>query len=328
MFYINEETKFCTIVLILCTHVASILHSHSVIIITKVVQSFTQWNSCCFLTLQDISNNKYLPKIISILWQLQKGIRFTVFLDDLLIMARSREDLEKQLPRDTVTPPTTGLCDQLGQVEALSNSADRVPGSPALTLSLPEEKVSRIVKSCSWIIDQGSISVRELSRLIGRMTATMMAVLPAQLCYRNLQRLKNQAFLRSPSFETEVELDQGLKEELQWWIECWPVVHFWRSSSTTAWMSLQWRRVWQWHWRYQQVVSNRSHQGFNCRYLASQQLKICYTGYGNGHDEWKNREELETLNAGGHELELYHLYNFCEELLTYQEHIKYKRPQC
>ena len=38
---INEETKFCTIVLILCTHVASILHSHSVIIITKV-QSFTQ----------------------------------------------------------------------------------------------------------------------------------------------------------------------------------------------------------------------------------------------------------------------------------------------
>ena len=73
--------------------------------------------------------------------------------------------------------------------------------------------------------------------------------------------------------------------------------------------------------------SNRSHQGFNCRYLASQQLKICYTGYGNGHDEW-NREELETLNAGGHELELHHLYNFCEELLTYQEHIKYKRPQC
>ena len=71
----------------------------------------------------------------------------------------------------------------------------------------------------------------------------------------------------------------------------------------------------------------RSHQGFNCRYLASQQL--CYTGYGSGHDEWKNREELETLNAGGHELGLYLLYNFCEELLTYQEHIKYKkRPQC
>jgi len=32
--------------------------------------------------------------------------------------------------RDTVTPPTTWLSDQLGQVKALSNSADRVPGSP------------------------------------------------------------------------------------------------------------------------------------------------------------------------------------------------------
>jgi len=63
--------------------------------------------------------------------------------------------------------------------------------------------------------------------------------------------------------------------------------------------------------------------------LASQQLKICYTGYGSGRDEWKNREELETLNAGGHEFDLYHLYNFCEELLIYQEHIKHKKkPQC
>jgi len=47
----------------------------------------------------------------------------------------------------------------------------------------------------------------------------MMAVLPAPLCYQNLQRLKNQAFLRSQSFEAEVKLDQGPKEELQWWIQ-------------------------------------------------------------------------------------------------------------
>jgi len=40
-------------------------------------------------------------------------------------------------------------------------------------------------------------------------------------------------------------------------------------------------------------------------------------------------ERSSRLNAGRHELELYHLYNFCEELLTYQQYIKYKKkPQC
>ena len=33
-------------------------------------------------------------------------------------------------------------------------------------------------------------------------------------------------------------------------------------------------------------------------------VKVHYIGYDSAHDEWKNREELETLNDGGHELEL------------------------
>jgi len=43
-------------------------------------------------------------------------------------------------------------------------------------------------------------------------------------------------------------------------------------------------------------------------------VKVHYIGYDSAHDEWKNREELETLNDGGHELELYQPYNFYEEL--------------
>ena len=43
-----------------------------------------------------------------------------------------------------------------------------------------------------------------------------MAVLPAPLCYRNLQQLKNQALLTaSGNYEAEVLLDQAAKEELK-----------------------------------------------------------------------------------------------------------------
>ncbi len=65
-------------------------------------------------------------------------------------------------------------------------------------------------------MEQTKVSVRDLFRLIGRMTAT---VIPASLCYRNLQRLKNQAFARSQSFETKVTLDQPAKAELKWWVQ-------------------------------------------------------------------------------------------------------------
>jgi len=62
------------------------------------------------------------------------------------------------------------------------------------------------------------VTIRDLARLIGKMSATAMAVLPVPLCYRSLQHLKNQALLASfGNFETKVPLDQWAKEELQWW---------------------------------------------------------------------------------------------------------------
>ena len=50
------------------------------------------------------------------------------------------------------------------------------------------------------------------------MSATMRAVLPAPLCYRNLQRIKNQELSRSHSVEAMVTLDDSAKEELLWWV--------------------------------------------------------------------------------------------------------------
>jgi len=60
--------------------------------------------------------------------------------------------------RDTVIFSTTELSDQLGtqQIEYLGLLTDLL----SLTLSLSEEKVRGIVK-CSWIINQGRISVLE-----------------------------------------------------------------------------------------------------------------------------------------------------------------------
>lgn len=73
--------------------------------------------------------------------------------------------------------------------------------------------------------------VRELARVIGRMTAALQAITPAPLCYRNLQRLKNRTFRSSLSYESIVTLDQCAEEELQWWIK---EVHRWNGKPITT----------------------------------------------------------------------------------------------
>ena len=53
--------------------------------------------------------------------------------------------------------------------------------------------------------------------MIGCLTATVQAILPAPLCYRQLQQLKNEAFRTSHSYLTRIVLESRARQDLQWW---------------------------------------------------------------------------------------------------------------
>ena len=86
-----------------------------------------------------------------------------------------------------------------------------------MSIKLTEEKVAQIATACRRVREAGSLSVRQLARLIGKMTATIPAVYPALLWYRELQHLKNQALQTSQSFEATVVMNQKASLELEWW---------------------------------------------------------------------------------------------------------------
>ena len=48
-------------------------------------------------------------------------------------------------------------------------------------------------------------------------TATSQAVIPAPLCYRNLQRVKNSVYARAQSYKAVIAVNTLAQEELQWW---------------------------------------------------------------------------------------------------------------
>ncbi len=152
----------------------------------------------------------------------RQGIRCIIYIDDLLLLSQSRVEL------DSATRAVLGLLTYLGFVINWGKSVLEpqrrlhflgfLVNSIDLTLTLPTDKLERIQKECQDTLRAPSILVRQLLRLIGRMIATVQAILPAPLHYRNLQFLKNRAFVRTQSFETSLTISQEAKDELRWWI--------------------------------------------------------------------------------------------------------------
>ncbi|XP_028412214.1 uncharacterized protein LOC114535038 [Dendronephthya gigantea] len=86
-----------------------------------------------------------------------------------------------------------------------------------MSLALPKDKIKGIMKDCHRILNNPYVSVRTLSRLIGKLSASIQAVFPAPLHYQSLLRAKNVALRQSQSYEVMVSLNQAAQEELHWW---------------------------------------------------------------------------------------------------------------
>ena len=143
-----------------------------------------------------------------------QGIRLIMYLDDMLVMAQSREELEGHLLQITSLIESLGFLVNQEKSQLTPSQVILYLGflidSRGMKIMLTEEKVAQMVAICKDTQQRQSISVRELARLIGRMTATLPAIYQAPLWYRELQRLKNQALQQSQSFDHIVRLNQKL----------------------------------------------------------------------------------------------------------------------
>ena len=72
------------------------------------------------------------------------------------------------------------------------------------------------------------MSVRDLARLLGKLSASIQAIFPAPLHYQYLMRAKNQAVKEHQSYEAMVTLDEAAIEEQQRWRD---QLHAWNGKS-------------------------------------------------------------------------------------------------
>ena len=145
---------------------------------------------------------KLMKPVVALLRR--SAIRLIIYLDDILIMNQTPTGLQREMST------AIHLLENLGFVINLTKSQLKptqtleflwfIVDTKNMTLVLPQGKVTAIKDLCSQMLSQTELTVRDIARLIGKLTASIQAIFPAPLHYRQLQSLKNIA-LQSGSIE-------------------------------------------------------------------------------------------------------------------------------
>ena len=164
---------------------------------------------------------KLLKPVVAVLRRL--GARMILYLDDMLILAESKEDTRKYLATAMELLIALGFIinikkstfDPVQKIEFLGFRLN----SLTMSIALPKDKLHAIQKAARRLKEQGRVSVRQVAHLLGMLVAAHPAILPAPLHYRSLEREKLMALSRNSSYEQRLQINSQMFNDLTWWIE-------------------------------------------------------------------------------------------------------------
>ena len=173
------------------------------------------------LTSAPLIFTKITKPIVSTLCRL--GIRMSLCLDDMLLMADSVQEARAHLRAAIEILVALGFVINMGKstfqpsqkLEFLGFCID----TRNMMLSLPHRRLHSLQMLARQILAQKKATIRLLARLLGMMVAAHPAVLPAPLHFRSLERVKMQAARRDPTYTLVVSIPPTVEMELEWWVQ-------------------------------------------------------------------------------------------------------------
>ena len=117
--------------------------------------------------------------------------KMLIYLDDMLLMAHSIEEIS--MCQDTVICLSQHLGFVIDWKKSVLTPVQEIGflglkiNSVNLEISLTEEKIQKVKTKCQNLLTEPETSILELTRVIGLLTSTIQAVLPARLQCRYLQ---------------------------------------------------------------------------------------------------------------------------------------------
>ena len=131
-----------------------------------------------------------------------QGIRCLMYLDDMLILGKTPQELNHNFCLSKSLLTTLGFSvneekSSAGPTQELEFLGFLID-SKQMTLSVTEEKLRSLISQCKRLLGAQQTTIRQLAHVIGLMTSMKPTILPAPLHYRALQELKNTALSHYP----------------------------------------------------------------------------------------------------------------------------------
>jgi hypothetical protein len=151
------------------------------------------------------------------------GIRLVIYLDDLLIMGSTIEEVARA--RDTVMYLFYHLGLTINMKKSVLSPSQELEflgvtiNSLSMMFYLSKEKTQKLILLCQEGCKSPTMTLRNLCSLIGKLWSTAAAVTPAPLQLRYLQQCCIKAQARKLHYETMISLSEEGISELRWWVE-------------------------------------------------------------------------------------------------------------
>ncbi|XP_057294612.1 uncharacterized protein LOC130623139 [Hydractinia symbiolongicarpus] len=158
---------------------------------------------------------------ISILRKINVGV--IIYLNDMLLLRQSKEKLFQA--RDTLIFLLQNLGFVINLPKSILEPVQTINflgveiNSMNMRMNLPQEKVKRIEEKCKGVLTKPSMTVWELSSLVGKLSSTSPAVIPANLQIRHMQKCLTKALQLNKSYQAVVHLDPQALWEIHWWLD-------------------------------------------------------------------------------------------------------------
>ena len=151
----------------------------------------------------------------------REGISCTFYLDDSLYLSRSYDEAKINTQRAITLLESLGFTinhakSHLEPTVEITHLGFKI-NSVSQIISLPDEKVAKILTSCNELLTATRITIRQLAQTIGLLVSSFMAIKQGQLHYRSLEVHKTRSLQNTGSFDARITLDPPSRQELLWW---------------------------------------------------------------------------------------------------------------
>ena len=148
------------------------------------------------------------------------GIRHVSYLDDMIVMNKSQQWLKMNISFVIQIFMYLGFVPNVEKSVVIPSQKMEFLGlvlnSREMSVSLPVSRIEKVKKLCTQLLGQKHCTIREIAKIVGLLVSTKLAVTPAPLHYRGLQRLIPHT--QPVDWEEKVMLTPEAKMDLSWWI--------------------------------------------------------------------------------------------------------------